>query len=187
MSSYVGIVGNRISVVNGRAVRRSGTMSTVRAHYYLRRHVCTGRGAAATRVTSARESWRKFVNTVGLAPGRLLHRSATVGHAQSVSTRSNIELHTSINIWMKMIMYHPPDRDNRFDSYLRIEDRWITITTTIITKCVECARCYRWEHRLCNIRAMWERMNSCRGNVSRSRPLVASVRGVRRRWLMADR
>lgn len=30
-------------------------------------------------------------------------------------------------------MYHPTDRDNRFDSYLQIEDRWITITTGVTT------------------------------------------------------
>lgn len=49
------IDGDRISSLDGRAVARTGTMSTVRARYYLRRHVCVGRGMAA-RVTSARES-----------------------------------------------------------------------------------------------------------------------------------
>lgn len=46
---------DRISSLDRRAVAQSGTMSTVRARYYLRRHVCVGRGTAA-RVTSALES-----------------------------------------------------------------------------------------------------------------------------------
>lgn len=43
------IDGDRISSLDGRAVAQSGTMSTVRARYYLRRHVCVGRGAARRR------------------------------------------------------------------------------------------------------------------------------------------
>lgn len=84
-----------------------------------------------TEVCKQRRPWSRCGPLHHAAPRRITPHSP--GHAQSISTCSDIQLHTCINLWMKMIMYHPTDRDNRFDSYLQIEDRWITITTGVTT------------------------------------------------------